>query len=131
MSRRTIVITGATRGLGRALVERFTEAFHYDELGVPAALTAGRVGHTVTPLRDGRVLVAGGARLRMVSGGDQTPVPGIDTFLGTLEVYDPRTGEVEVLEQQLVPGRAFHTATRLRGRYAQGLEGSTYLSSRG
>jgi len=99
-----------------APVERFTEAFHYDELGVPAALTAGRVGHTVTPLRDGRVLVAGGARLRMVSGGDQTPVPGIDTFLGTLEVYDPRTGEVEVLEQQLVPGRAFHTATRLRGR---------------
>jgi len=100
-----------------APVERFVEAFRYDESGLPAALTAGRVGHSVTPLRDGRVLIAGGARLRVFSGEDEPPTPGIDTFMDTLEVYDPRTGEVEVLkEARLVPGRAFHTTTRLRGR---------------
>jgi len=44
MSRRTIVITGATRGLGRALVERFTEAGH-------AVYGCGRSRAAVSALR--------------------------------------------------------------------------------
>lgn len=92
-------------------VERFSPAQAFASGGSPALLAAGRVGHSVTPLANGKVLIAGGAEVKINGQGEL----GIDRIYDTLEVYDPATGFIETLPIKLNPGRAFHTATRLRG----------------
>lgn len=95
-------------------IERFTPAQSFAAGGSPAVLAEGRVGHTVTPLADGRVLIAGGAAVKVDGAGELV----IERIYDSMEVYDPATGILEQLSVKLYPGRAFHTATRLRG--AQG-----------
>ncbi len=92
-------------------IERFTPARSFAVGGAPAILADGRVGHSVTALADGRVLIAGGAAITVNGDGELA----IDRIYDSLEVYDPATGILEQLPVKLYPGRAFHTATRLRG----------------
>jgi hypothetical protein len=70
----------------------FTEA--------PTRLTTGRGNHTATPLRDGRVLIAGG--FTVFFG------PGVDSA----EVYDPTTGTFSPTGT-MHDVRGWHTATLL------------------
>ncbi len=89
------------------------------------ALGGQRAGHSVTELRDGRIMVVGGARLTNESGNP------FAHFIDTVEIYDPFSGywtlvrdhgaaEVESPEgsseaapMRLSVPRAFHTATML------------------
>ncbi|MFN3197894.1 MAG: hypothetical protein ACE366_05685 [Bradymonadia bacterium] len=61
-----------------------------------------RVGHTATPLPDGRVLIMGGAR--MESGL-------ISEIYDTMEIYDPDEGLFQTLDIRMQSARAWHTAT--------------------
>ncbi|MFH2005593.1 MAG: kelch repeat-containing protein [bacterium] len=63
-------------------------------------------GHTVTRLKDGRVLIVGGATLDTAAG--------ITDISNRAIVYDPNTGEFNELPSQLRIRRAFHTATLLK-----------------
>ena len=63
---------------------------------------SGRAGHTATLLRDGTVLVAGGASH---NGGNGSPLPAA-------EVYDPRRGTWRAVGD-MIDARAGHTATAL------------------
>jgi hypothetical protein len=65
------------------------------------SMADARVGHTATLLRDGRVLVVGGADL----------MDGIDN-LATAELYNPLTGKF-TRTGSMAQGRADHTATLL------------------
>ena len=65
------------------------------------SMADARFGHTATLLRDGRVLVVGGADL----------MDGIDN-LATAEIYDPLTGKF-TRTGSMAHGRANHTATLL------------------
>ena len=65
------------------------------------SMADARVGHTATLLRNGRVLVVGGADL----------MDGIDN-LATAELYDPLTGKF-TRTGSMAQGRADHTATLL------------------
>ena len=64
-----------------------------------------RVGHTMTELADGRVVVIGGAKLNK----DGT----MGTFHKEIEIYDPNRGGFTIFEEPLSVGRAYHTATLL------------------
>lgn len=72
---------------------------------VRADLTDQRVGHTSTLLKDGRVLIAGGAVLS-AEGGIVSP-------LSAAELYEPATGKATPLGGMGF-ARAFHTATLLK-----------------
>jgi hypothetical protein len=67
-------------------------------------------GHSTTRLKDGRVLIVGGAV--MDSGG------GITDISNKVLVYDPNTGLFEELHTELRIRRAFHTATLLKAAVA-------------
>jgi hypothetical protein len=78
-------------------------------------MTTARHAHTATLLRDGRVLVAGGAGLTTPDPTrlDQKRPPSTETeALGTAELYNPRT-ETWASVGGLVP-RSSHTATLLQ-----------------
>ena len=64
-----------------------------------------RVGHTLTGLTDGRVLVIGGA--------SPNPDGTLGDFPTDIEIYDPNCGAFVTLPFQLTVGRAYHTATLL------------------
>src|SRR6266851_4003293 len=66
------------------------------------AMTAERMGHTITMLRDGRVLITGGARNI-----------GFRSELSSAEIYDPSTGTFATTGSMRTP-REGHTATILR-----------------
>ncbi|HAA59103.1 MAG TPA: hypothetical protein DCE42_30390, partial [Myxococcales bacterium] len=68
-----------------------------------AQLSTPRVFHTATVLDDGRVLIAGG-----IGYFNKTPAP-----IGTVEIYDPKTGTIESQNTPLQKPRAFHTATKM------------------
>jgi N-acetylneuraminic acid mutarotase len=65
------------------------------------ALSIARVGHTLTPLLNGKILVAGGAP------SDDT---SSTTCVNTAETYDPATGKWTPT-QPMTAGRCYHTAT--------------------
>jgi len=64
-----------------------------------SSLAEGRVGHTVTQLSDGRVLVGGGSDVNQ-------------SVLATAEIYDPVAGTWSSVGS-LATGRAWHSATLL------------------
>ena len=66
------------------------------------SMTAARMGHTITMLRDGRVLIIGGARNI-----------GFRSELSSAEIYDPSTGTFSPTGSMRTP-REGHTATMLR-----------------
>ncbi len=69
-------------------------------------MTKARMGHTATALKDGRVLIVGGAELDSLGGR---------TVQKSAEIFDPRTGTFTLLEGDAAPllPRVFHTATLL------------------
>lgn len=72
----------------------------------PSSLPYPLSGHSTTRLKDGRVLIVGGAV--MDSGG------GITDISNKVLVYDPNTGLFTELNTELRIRRAFHTATLLK-----------------
>ncbi|HSN53890.1 MAG TPA: kelch repeat-containing protein [Candidatus Sulfomarinibacteraceae bacterium] len=86
----------------------------------------GRSGHTASLLADGRVLVAGGTGL-------PAGLPGTPAYLSSAEVWDPVTGDWELLTDVMGSARSGHSATVLHdGRVlvAGGRSGSlTYTAS--
>ena len=70
--------------------------------GGPAELSSGRVGHTVSLLPDGRLLVVGGALLVGALAGREI----VETFVETLERIDATGGRIDVLEERLAPAGA-------------------------
>ncbi len=85
-------------GLNRAS-PRFRSADGKDDLN------GLRVGMTATTLRDGRVLVAGGAQVD--AQGD------VIAAIDTLEIYDPARSDFQLLPFKMTQARAYHTATLL------------------
>jgi N-acetylneuraminic acid mutarotase len=88
------------------------------------SLYTSRAFHTATLLRDGRVLVAGGF------GGDTFPSPNNATYLSSVEVYDPITGQWTVINAMSTP-RSGHKAILLPNGnvLAIGGYGVSYLAS--
>jgi len=78
-------------------------------------LVIGRVGHTVTVLQDGRVLIVGGATLLPQSGAIYKSPTDIDVILESVEIYDPNTGVFTQLlaENGMKRKRVYHTASLL------------------
>lgn len=66
------------------------------------SMTAARMGHTITMLRDGRVLITGGARNI-----------GFRSELASAEIYDASNGTFSATGSMTTP-REGHTATMLR-----------------
>ena len=107
---RVLFAGGLSAGTGNTatpppLLHRVAFAEIYDpssgEFTQTGSMAESRFEHTATRLRDGRVLVVGGA--------DQND--GIDN-LATAELYDPVGGKF-TLTGSLAQGRALHTATLL------------------
>ncbi len=99
--------TGVSIQVGRAdCVGLNTSSRRHSRQGGTEDLDQQRVGHTVTELPDGRILVVGGAQI----GPDGEP-----TSVGaSIEIYDPATSQFFAFGQLTEP-RAWHTATRLTG----------------
>jgi hypothetical protein len=82
--------------------------------GNQATMTAGRIGHAVTELEDGRVLVTGGGL-----AGDTLGRLDFSTISRSAEVFDVEAGRFVPMTDgfgqptPLHEPRAFHTATRL------------------
>lgn len=70
-----------------------------------ADLMSARVGHSATLLKDGRVLVVGGANLSALGS--------VVSTLSAAELFDPTTGRTTTVGS-LGFARAFHTATLLK-----------------
>jgi hypothetical protein len=93
-------------------VNTFVRMESAQQPGACLELTEPRAGHTATALADGRVVLAGGFRMRD-TGELET--------LGSIEIFDPRERKITYLP---APGlgavkRAFHTASlTLDGRVA-------------
>jgi hypothetical protein len=79
-----------------------------------------RAGHTATLLKDGRVLVTGGAVLSGAGGVESDP-------RASAEIYDPATGEWTAAGGMGFP-RAFHTATLLKDGRVLVVGGMSFIS---
>jgi hypothetical protein len=73
-----------------------------------------RVGATVTQLDDGRILIAGGAKVKT---GARTWyfADDLEEVYGDVEIYNPRTGEFTATVVKMNKARAFHQAVLLGG----------------
>lgn len=99
--------TGVSVQVGRAdCVGLNTSSRRHSRQGGTEDLEKQRVGHTVTELRDGRILVVGGAQI----GPDGAPT----VIEASIEIYDPATAQFFSFGQLNEP-RAWHTSTRLAG----------------
>jgi hypothetical protein len=67
-------------------------------------MSVGRYGHTATLLRDGQVLLAGGA---------STMAGATDAILTTAELYDPRTGAFQAVGGMMTAERVYAAAAQL------------------
>ncbi len=81
---------------------------------VSAMINKERVGATVTPLDDGRLLIVGGARKKAEADTWYMPAD-IDRVFDDAEIFDPRTGKFSKTKGGLAVGRAFHQAVKLGG----------------
>jgi hypothetical protein len=101
----TVLVAGgmATQSNGVKVKSNLAELYQMGSHTFVAtgSMADARVGHTATLLRDGRVLVVGGADM----------MDGIDN-LATAELYDPLTGKF-TRTGSMAHGRADHTATLL------------------
>lgn len=86
------------------LVDRFATNVAVRERAA-ANLGESRVGHTATLLKDGRVLITGGANL--AQAGE------VSSSSSSVELFDPSIGRT-VAGPQMGFARAFHTATLLK-----------------
>jgi len=101
-----------TVGVMVSKVNAFARTSKRTESGSQATnLNTGRVGHTVTMLANGQVLIVGGARL--TTTGDYTKPGDLGEVFASVEIYDPNTGEYAEFPQGLTTARAFHTAKTL------------------
>ncbi len=73
---------------------------------VTGSMTIPRVNHTATVLNDGRVLVTGGY-------SNVQPIPVVDRYVSSAEIYDPATGTWRSTAPMSAK-RAHHTATLLQ-----------------
>ncbi len=97
-----------------ARVNEFSKTMAVGPTGpYPTNLNVGRVGHTVTVLDDGRVLIVGGAQVTPGKTGDITGPDDLATIFDSVEIYDAKTGIYTLLETPMANARAFHTATLL------------------
>ena len=115
---RTVLLTGGLEGDDSvtSTVEVFdadTGAFSQN----PPVMSTPRVGHTATPLLDGRILIVGGAA--------QKDNDGFNTFVEEVQVYDAELGGPGVPGfddlPPLSPGRMLHAAVRLENGANKGL----------
>ncbi len=81
-------------------------------MGGASKLTTGRIGHSVTELEDGRVLIVGGGSL-LDGTTDFTNPDALGTIYNTAEIYDPASGAFTPVAAPMSIGRAFHKAVRL------------------
>lgn len=72
-------------------------------------MPVGLVGHALTTLKDGRILLSGGVR----NFTEKQGILNISTLEKDLYLYDPQTGKVSRGPSMTSP-RAFHTATLLK-----------------
>lgn len=101
----TVLVAGglSTQANGVSVKSNLAELYQMGSHSFVAtgSMADARVKHTATLLRDGRVLVVGGADM----------MDGIDN-LATAELYDPLTGKF-TRTGSMAQGRADHTATLL------------------
>jgi hypothetical protein len=76
-------------------------------------LAQGRVGHSVTVLADGRVLIAGGYVPVAGNSGDFKSLDDVQQVLASAEIYDPDTGQFSPAGGSMSIGRAFHSTILL------------------
>ena len=102
--------SAATVSIYFSLIDRFSFTTRAaDRVSQP--MSKSRIGHSATQLKDGRVLIVGGAEV-------YSPQANLDTFDGmtllkSVEIFDPSTG-VFSQGQSLNVSRAFHSATLLK-----------------
>lgn len=122
------VSTLATAELYDPVTERFTCVDGSVPTGDPPAcpsagnLVHPRAGHTVTVLKNGQVLLAGGLDLDLSGGTAQT--------LGAAEIFDPASGHFLPTAANMVSARMGQSATLLRSGQvllAGGMGGSAKL----
>ena len=93
-----------------SLIDRFSFTTRATDR-VSQPMSKSRIGHTATLMKDGRVLIVGGAEV-------YSPMSNLDTLDGmtllkSVEIFDPATG-VFSQGQSLNFSRAFHSATLLK-----------------
>jgi hypothetical protein len=72
-----------------------------------------RVGATVTTLDDGRILIAGGAKIKTSATG-WNRAEDLESVTADAEIFDPRTGTYTAVSAMNMP-RAHHVAVKLGG----------------
>jgi len=104
----TVLIVGGTVNMANqtptALTERFDPLTGVYEPG--GAMTSPRISPTVTQLRDGRVLIAGGV-------AEEGPNNDLAPATATAELYDPISDTFTATASPMAEGRTLHSATRL------------------
>jgi hypothetical protein len=130
-----VLTTGGIRRYGQGVEEILATAEIYDPAtgeqrlvlggdGMEARMHAssGRAFHTMTRLRDGRVLIVGGV------GPIQQGAATVRTALRSAEIFDPAT-EAFTDPMDMGAGRAHHTATMLATGTVLIAGGATYGSN--
>jgi hypothetical protein len=94
------------------------------------SLSQGRVGQSATKLRDGRVLILGGASLK--TGISQfKSSDDLQEIFASAEIYDPGTGKFTSLSgpnASMTHPRAYHTATLIETGASNALDGKVLIT---